>query len=191
MDKKREWAAGQMLAVPALLVILLTGYCVAQEAGVEYEGFKEEFNSDASEHFRYGSGGNRAEFTRSFGVPSSIEPDTRVLLLRMDPDDRATPWQGPNLSSHRMSHYGIYTYGFDWEPDRIRWWIIHPETDETIVLWDYQGPAERITQTPARSMMNIWHTDNWPVHTNRNAVERPEHPFGVEFDWVSYTPFVE
>ena len=271
-------------------------------------GLFESFENEFSEYFRYGSGGNRAEFTRVFGAASVIEPDTRVLSLKMDPDDNASPWQGPNISSHSYYHYGTYAgrikipevaqvqpdvggvvgfftyhndpeinghseidyewliadpeiiymnawldtdappeisrrrvgrivnlakgivytttytenigdktvrtelsgnenmpetipaienfnaaeqfhiYGFDWEAERIRWWIIHPETSDTIVLWDYQGPRERITQTPARFMLNIWHTNDWPVHTNNNSIERPVKPFGAEFDWVSYTP---
>ncbi|MGM0462310.1 MAG: glycoside hydrolase family 16 protein [Fibrobacterota bacterium] len=83
----------------------------------------------------------------------------------------------------------FYTYGFDWEPERIRWWILHPENQDTVVLWDYQGPQERITQKPARLMLNIWHTDGWSVITNPDATEAPqEDTFSVEFDWVSYAP---
>ncbi|WP_155851755.1 glycoside hydrolase family 16 protein [Chitinivibrio alkaliphilus] len=83
----------------------------------------------------------------------------------------------------------FYTYGFDWEPDRIRWWILHPETKDTVVLWDYQGPQERITQKPARLMLNIWHTDSWSVITNPHSTEAPQaDTFSVEFDWVSYDP---
>jgi beta-glucanase (GH16 family) len=287
--------------------ILMAGKC-SNERGTENKGFVEDFAADTLVNFRYGSGGNRAEFTRAYGIPSVLEPETRVLTLTMDPDDRATPWQGPNISSHGFCHYGsysgrikipdvrtlqpnvggvvgfftyfndpainghseidiewliadpeiiymnawldtdappeisrrrvgrtinlakgiiynttyteevgdktvrtplsgdenlpvkiqaienfdasagFYTYGFDWYPDRIRWWIIHPETGGKVVLWDYRGPWERIPQTPARFMINFWHTDNWPVHTNPNSVERPVHRFGAEFDWVSYTP---
>lgn len=307
MDNKNKLITGWKIAIFSIVIILLTGYSVTNNRDAEYHGFKDTFNSGEPEYFRYGSGGNRAEFTHSSGVRSSVEPDTRVLLLKMDPEDSATPWQGPNMSSHQVCHFGTYagrlripevsrqpnvggvvgfftyfndpninghseidiewliadpeiiylnawldtdappeitrrrvgriinlaegvvysttytenvgdrpvrtpltgnenfpetvpaienfnaaerfhTYGFDWESDRIRWWIIHPEINDTVVLWDYRGPRERITQTPASFMINIWHTDNWPVHTNPESVERPEYPFGVEFDWVSYAP---
>src|SRR3954463_6654509 len=29
----------------------------------------------------------------------------------------------------------FYTYGFDWYPDRLRWWMIHPVNGQKIVLW--------------------------------------------------------
>lgn len=82
----------------------------------------------------------------------------------------------------------FYTYGFDWHSDGIRWWMINPENSDTIVLWDYKGPIERITQKPAYLMLNIWHTNNWPVITNPLSTEAPNKQFEVEFDWVSYTP---
>lgn len=297
-----------ILKVSALAAALIAADRCSDETAPENKGFAEDFTADTLVNFRYGSGGNRAGFTRVCGAPSSLEPGTSVLALTMDPDDKASPWQGPNISSHQFCHYGTYsgrlktpsvletqpnvggvvgfftyyndpainghseidiewliadpeiiylnawldtdappeiqrrrvgriinlakgviytttyteevgeetvriplsgyenipekiaaienfdasarfhTYGFDWHPDRIRWWIIHPETADTVVLWDYQGPRERIPQTPARFMMNIWHTDNWPVHTNRYSVERPAHHFTVEFDRVSYKP---
>lgn len=83
----------------------------------------------------------------------------------------------------------FHTYGFDWYPERIRWWMLHPDTGDTLVLWDYTGPQERITQKPANLMLNIWHTNNWSVIGNPNATEPPSDIFTVEFDWVSYTPY--
>ncbi len=93
-----------------------------------------------------------------------------------------TPIPGFNASKQ------FYTYGFDWKSDQIRWWILHPETNDTIVLWDYRGSVERITQKEASLMMNIWHTNDWSVVTNAKATEAPRDTFSVEFDWVSYTP---
>lgn len=82
----------------------------------------------------------------------------------------------------------FYTYGFDWHSNGIRWWMLHPETADTLVLWDYKGPQERITQKKAYLMMNIWHTNSWSVHTKSGTTEAPTEPFGVEFDWTTYTP---
>jgi hypothetical protein len=86
----------------------------------------------------------------------------------------------------------FYTYGFDWYPDRLVWWIIHPETNEKIVLWDYTGSTPNFTGIPTNPTlyrMNFWHTNNWSVETNRNSIEKPLYPYELEIDWMSYTPF--
>lgn len=83
---------------------------------------------------------------------------------------------------------GFYSYGFDWHPDRLRWWMIHPQSADTVVLWDYQGSHLGIPQNPSRYRLNFWHTDNWPVETNPRSIERPLNPYEVEIDWMSYKP---
>lgn len=88
----------------------------------------------------------------------------------------------------------FYTYGFDWYPDRLTWWILHPETGEKIVLWDYQGSTPDFTGIPDNHTyyrLNFWHTNNWPVETNPDSIEKPAYPYEVEVDWMSYTPFKE
>ena len=82
----------------------------------------------------------------------------------------------------------FYTYGFDWYPDRIRWWMINPQTADTVVLWDYKGSLRGIPQNPTRYRMNFWHTNNWPVETNPNSIEKPLQPYELEIDWMSYDP---
>ena len=83
----------------------------------------------------------------------------------------------------------FYTYGFDWYPDRIRWWMLHPASGEKIVLWDYQGSARGIPQHRTLFRMNFWHTNNWAVETNPLSVEKPLQPYELEVDWMSYEPF--
>ena len=83
----------------------------------------------------------------------------------------------------------FYTYGFDWYPDRLRWWILHPVSHEKIVLWDYQGSQTGIPQNHSHYRMNFWHTNNWSVQTNPNSVEKPTQPYELEVDWMSYDPF--
>jgi hypothetical protein len=82
----------------------------------------------------------------------------------------------------------FYTYGFDWYPNRLRWWILHPDTGRKIVLWDYKGSQTGIPQNRTRYRINFWHTNEWSVETNPNAIERPQHPYEVEVDWMSYDP---
>ncbi|MBS0000151.1 MAG: glycoside hydrolase family 16 protein [Cyclobacteriaceae bacterium] len=85
----------------------------------------------------------------------------------------------------------FYTYGFDWYPDRIRWWMLHPETADTVVLWDYLGSQTGIPLNPSRYRMNFWHTGDWPVETNPNSIEKPIQPYELEIDWMSYEPMAD
>lgn len=97
-----------------------------------------------------------------------------------------TPVENYNAASR------FYTYGFDWHPDRLTWWMLHPETEERIVLWDYTGSTPTfsgIPTNPTRYRLNFWHTNNWPVDTNHLSVEKPLYPYEVEIDWMSYTPY--
>ena len=82
----------------------------------------------------------------------------------------------------------FYTYGFDWHSDQICWWMIHPETADTVVLWHYQGSDIGIPQTPSYYRMNFWHTDNWAVEGRPNSLERPKQPYELEVDWMAYEP---
>lgn len=84
----------------------------------------------------------------------------------------------------------FYTYGFDWYPDRIRWWMIHPVSADTLVLWDYKGSLEGIPQNHTHYRLNFWHTNNWPVETNPNSIEKPLHRYELEVDWMSYKPYI-
>lgn len=94
----------------------------------------------------------------------------------------------------------FYTYGFDWYPDRLTWWIINPDTNEKIVLWDYTNPTTifpgqpatiGVPVNPTHYRLNYWHTNNWPVQTNPNSIEPPRYSYELEIDWMSYTPFVD
>lgn len=91
----------------------------------------------------------------------------------------------------------FYIYGWDWYPDRLTWWIINPDTNEKIILWDYEGKIlfpEQSSQTgipniQTRYRLNFWHTNNWPVETNPASIEPPLYPYELEIDWMSYMPF--
>ena len=109
-------------------------------------------------------------------------------------DDAAlTPRTIPAISGYDASKK-FYVYGFDWYPDRLTWWIEHPDTGEKIILWDYQGTTPNfsgIPQPPTTYMMNFWHTDNWPVDTNPRSTEAPKYPYCLEVDWMKYEPYDE
>ena len=83
---------------------------------------------------------------------------------------------------------GFFTYGFDWHPDRIRWWMIRPGKADTLILWDYRGSLTGIPHNRTRYRLNFWYTDNWWVETNPKSVQRPLHPYELETDRMTYKP---
>lgn len=99
--------------------------------------------------------------------------------------DQDQPQSIPAIEGYNASTR-FYTYGFEWYPDRIRWWMIHPSTGAKIVLWDYQGSTTGIPQNRSLYRMNFWHTNEWAVETNPKSIEKPLHPYELEVDWMSY-----
>jgi len=82
----------------------------------------------------------------------------------------------------------FYTYGFDWYPDHITWWMLHPKTGKKIVLWDYRGSERGIPQHQSYYRINFWHTNDWAVETNPAAIEKPVLPYELQVDWMEYEP---
>ncbi len=80
----------------------------------------------------------------------------------------------------------FHTYGFDWYPDHLRWWMLHPATSDTVVLWDYRGSQQGIPQNESKYRLNFWHTNEWSVVTNPNSLEKPLKPYELEADWMTY-----
>ncbi len=109
-------------------------------------------------------------------------------------DDAAlTPRTIPAISDYNASKK-FYVYGFDWYPDRLTWWIEHPDTGEKVILWDYQGTTPNfsgIPQPPTTYLMNFWHTNDWSVDTNPQSKEAPKYPYCLEVDWMKYEPYDE
>ena len=283
-----------------LLSFSVTLITSAQQSGLS-NSFNEEFSDTTLKYFRWGSTGTKADFKWKSGVNSSSEPGTKVLLMKIDPEDSAGAGRGPEIISTNLTHFGtysarlklprvvtvqpnvgavvgyftyqmdsihglseidfewlladptviyigtwtgsrgqlkrigrtinlakgiiyntiykegyrgqpvtlsgaqnqpeqiraiegydastqFYTYGFDWYPSRITWWIIHPRSGEKVVLWDHQGSQIGIPQNLSRYRMNFWHTNEWSVQTNPNSLEKPLHPYELEVDWMKYEP---
>jgi len=106
-------------------------------------------------------------------------------------DASTTPKTIPVINNYDASKQ-FYVYGFDWYPDRLTWWIEHPETKEKIILWDYKGATPSfsgIPQSPTTYLLNFWHTNNWPVDTNPNSIEAPAYSYSLEVDWMKYEPY--
>lgn len=283
--------------LPKLIVLF---FCLAATAEhPAYKSFREDFDGDSPKHFKYASEGNRADFSRTFGKQSAIEPNTRVLSFKIDPNDPAGAGRGPEIISNDFTHYGtysarikvpdarsqqpnvgavvgyftyhmdgamglseidfewliadpsviyvgtwtgpegalkrigrtinlasgtiyettyreghqgprspltglqnqpetikaidgydasskFYTYGFDWQADHLRWWMLHPVSSDTLVLWDYSGSQRGIPQNESLYRLNFWHTKDWAVATNPKALEKPLKPYELEVDWMRY-----
>ena len=107
-------------------------------------------------------------------------------------DDAAlTPRTIPSISGYDASKQ-FYVYGFDWYPDRLTWWMDHPDTGEKIILWDYKGTTPNysgIPQPPTNYRLNYWHTNGWAVDTNPLSTESPKYPYFLEVDWMKYEPY--
>ena len=109
----------------------------------------------------------------------------KALTGNQNQPESIEPIKGYNASKQ------FYTYGFDWHPDQIRWWLVHPSTADTVELWDYNGSQTGIPQGHTRYMVNFWHTNNWPVETNPKSIEKPKYPYEVEVDWMLYKPLIK
>ena len=131
----------------------------------------------------------RSEVRHPDGTVTKV-PNT-PFTGRQNKPSKIEPIEGFDASAR------FYTYGWDWYPDRLVWWIEHPETHKKIILWDYKG-KEVFPDQPSKTgvpcvkskyRFNFWHTDNWPVETNPNSVEKPLYPYELEIDWMAYEPF--
>ena len=131
----------------------------------------------------------RSEVRHSDGTVTRV-PNT-PFTCRQNRPAKLAPVEGYDASAQ------FYTYGWDWYPDRLVWWMLHPETGKKIVLWDYKG-KKVFPDQPSRTgvpclkskyRLNFWHTNNWPVETNPASIEKPLYPYELEIDWMAYTPF--
>lgn len=72
-------------------------------------GFTESFNGASLKNFRYGSTGIDHDLKWKVGVPSVLEPRTKVLRFRIDPGDSAGAGRGPEIISKDYTFYGSYS----------------------------------------------------------------------------------
>lgn len=122
---------------------------------------------------------------------TSVITDKGDLTGTQNGPEGFSPLTGFDASSR------FYIYGFDWYPDRIRWWIQYSEMDKKIILWEYEGTPLFTDSTsptgipviPSRCTLDFWHSKINPAEGNSASVEAPRYPYELEVDWVSYEPF--
>ncbi len=69
---------------------------------------------------------------------------------------------------------GYHTYGFDWQPDHITWYVDGKEI---------YTASQNIPKTPGKIMMNVWPgtgVDDWLKPYNGNT------PLTARYQWVTY-----
>jgi hypothetical protein len=86
------------------------------------------------------------------------------------------------------SSASLYEYGFSWESTRVAWWMKTSANTPRIVLWDYQGPAARITARASNFILNVWHTPDWTPPGKPSAIAAPTAPVSAVLDWIAYDP---
>ena len=91
-------------------------------------------------------GGHSGEFKRVGRTINLAKGIIYNTVYREDHTGTRTPLTGMQNQPEAIAAIpdydasaNFYTYGFDWYPDRIRWWMIHLSSGEKIMLWDYQG----------------------------------------------------
>ena len=75
----------------------------------------------------------------------------------------------------------FYEIGFDWRPDRIRYFMVIEGSEVT--LWDLEEAA-RIPQNEASFLINVWHSSShWMAGGD---ADYPASEAIVEVDWLRY-----
>ena len=77
---------------------------------------------------------------------------------------------------------GFYEVGFDWQPSRVRFFIVNQGREMT--LWTL-GDSKVIPQVPLQFMLNLWHpTEHWiPA---RSPADYPATDAVLRADWAEY-----
>ena len=77
-----------------------------------------------------------------------------------------------------------YTYGFDWHRDKLSWWIL--DGSEKHIFAEI---SENVPCFPSRLQFKLYHSRNYPVEGNANAVQAPLFQYEFEIDSISYEPY--
>jgi hypothetical protein len=92
-----------------LAAFFFLGFATRAQEGNLSPSFTEHFSDFLFKHFKCGSTGTKADFKWKSGVNSSLEQNTKVLLLKIDTADRAGAGRGPEIISNHFTHFGTYT----------------------------------------------------------------------------------
>jgi hypothetical protein len=87
-----------------------------------------------------------------------------------------------------------YEYGFTWNENFIRFFIIN-ENGSEIELWKYED-KEHIPHHPAKMVFDIWHTSDWKcIDTTYckdvGEFKPPKDDVTLSIDWAEYTEYLK
>lgn len=131
-----------------------------------------------------GSGLNAAFFT--YIGPQQGQPhdeiDVEILLkdtgsASLNTYVSGTPQNG-GTAPRRPSDQGFNTYGFVWEPDRLRWFV------NGRMVHEAPSPAD-LPKAPQRIFLSLWGSDTFTDWMGPFAA--PPGPVAMEVDWVAFT----
>lgn len=84
----------------------------------------------------------------------------------------------------------FYTYGYAWDENFVKFYIVDPSDNHEIVLWCYQEMNDdvhiNIPDHEGKIMFNVWHTDTWsPPDQPATQYSQPTLA-QANVDWVRY-----
>ena len=82
-----------------IAVIFIAGSSAFLQQNNKKGGFFENFSRSSSRNFKPHTGGKGADFIWKFGVRSPSDRKTKVLSLKIDPEDPAGAGRGPEIIS--------------------------------------------------------------------------------------------
>ncbi|HTR28753.1 MAG TPA: glycoside hydrolase family 16 protein [Puia sp.] len=95
-----------------LLITVIVGFFLSSaNAQTKHlaSAFTEDFDDSTMHNFFYGSTGVKDAFKYQVGAVSSVEPETKILVFRIDPNDSAGAGRGPEIISSAFTHFGSYS----------------------------------------------------------------------------------
>lgn len=90
----------------SVLLFFMAGH--AQSKGMA-SSFIEDFSDSTLRLFKWGSTGTKSPFKWHAGAHSLSEPSTKILALKIDPEDSAGAGRRPEIISNDFTHFGTYT----------------------------------------------------------------------------------
>ena len=98
----------RVLRIFLIAVIFIAGSAAFLQQNSKNGGFFENFSRSSSRIFQPHTGGKGADFIWRFGVRSPSDRKTKVLSLKIDPEDPAGAGRGPEIISNNFTHFGSY-----------------------------------------------------------------------------------
>ena len=115
-------------------------------------------------------------FSQNIVINEIMSSNTRTIC---DEDGNTSDWiELYNCSTSQVDLAGYYLSDDSLE---IKKWqfgnaVINP------------GKCIIVFASDKDTLLNYWHTNDWPVQTNQNSIEKPLQPYELEVDWMSYNP---